>query len=202
MKSSLADETFDCSKSNSSTLEKSCDSSTTSSSRSSNSTVDKKNWDQMLNDRNHVNTLIDEMFASVLEVSPPYDEDDINQDQEIIVDDTERCTSVTMPQDTTKIIVRSDSKEKIFQESSANTITHDNMVVISNNSLGDVSCSSSVTSTEMHPKTVIVIKNSDDSADDTLSIDSVTRDRNGSGSNYNSAERVKQVNFFIYTFFY
>jgi hypothetical protein len=31
--------------------------------------VENKQWDQMLNDRNHVNTLIDEMFASVLEVS-------------------------------------------------------------------------------------------------------------------------------------
>lgn len=164
--------------------------------------MDKKNWDQMLNDRNHVNTLIDEMFASVLEVSPPYDDDDVNQDQEIIADDTERGPSVTMPQDTTKIIVRSDSKEKIFQESSANAITHDNKVVISNNSLGDVSCSSSVSSTtEMLPKTVIVIKNGDNGADDALSVDSVTRDRNGSGSNYNSTERAKQVNFFIYSSF-
>ena len=31
--------------------------------------AENKQWDQMLNDRNHVNTLIDEMFASVLEVS-------------------------------------------------------------------------------------------------------------------------------------
>lgn len=31
--------------------------------------IEKKDEDQVLNDRNHVNTLIDEMFASVLEVS-------------------------------------------------------------------------------------------------------------------------------------
>lgn len=148
----------------------------------------------MLNDRNHVNTLIDEMFASVLEISPPYDDEENNQDQEGGINDGERGSSVTVPQDSTKIIVRSDSKEKVFQESPLNAILQDNKVVISN-SLSDRSCSSSVTSTEMLPKTVIVIKNGDDSTDDNVSIDSVTRDHSGSGSNYNSAERAKQVIF-------
>lgn len=149
----------------------------------------------MLNDRNHVNTLIDEMFASVLEVSPPYDDEEIDQEQEAGINDGDRGSSVTLPQDSTKIIVRSDSKEKIFQQTPPNTILQNNKVVISN-SLSDSSCSSSVTSTEMLPKTVIVIKNGDDSADDNISIDSATRDRSGSESNYNSTERAKQVIFF------
>ncbi|XP_066140863.1 uncharacterized protein [Euwallacea fornicatus] len=40
---------------------------------SSKSDLSDKNWEEILNDKNHVNTLIDEMFASVLEVNlaPP-----------------------------------------------------------------------------------------------------------------------------------
>lgn len=41
-----------------------------------------KNWDNMLNDRNHVNTLIDEMFASVLNV--PGIVEDAEKDQQVI----------------------------------------------------------------------------------------------------------------------
>lgn len=195
----ISDEQYDCSKSNSSTLEKSCDSSTTSSSRSSTSISDKKNWDQLLNDRNHVNTLIDEMFASVLEVSPNCDdEDDINEGQEIYIDNIEHnSSSISLPADATKIIVRSDSKERLFQETPANVISQDNVIVISNN-LDEGLCSTTVTSVEMLPKTVIVIKNCDDSANDCISNNYAIKDHIGDGSNYNSAERAKQVNFFFH----
>lgn len=135
------------------------------------------------------------MFASVLEVSPDCDdEEDKIEDQEIYIDNVEHSSSISLPQDTTTIIIRSDSKEKLFQETPANFTPQDNKVVISNN-LDDGSCSTTVTSVEMLPKTVIVIKNGDDSVNDTISNNSIT-DCGGDGSNYNSAERAKQVNLF------
>lgn len=135
------------------------------------------------------------MFASVLEVSPYCDEeDDIIPGQEICTDNVEHSPSITLPQDTTTIIVRSDSKERLFQETTANVTPHDNVVVISNN-LDDGSCSTTVSSVEMLPKTVIVIKNGEDSVNDNISNNNALMDRSDDGSNYNSAERAKQVNF-------
>lgn len=144
------------------------------------------------------------MFASVLEVSPPYSEEENNENSDIIcTDDAEQNTSITttattVPQDTTKIIVLSDSQERvkyISQDSHGDVTPQDNKVVISNN-LGDQCSTSSVSSTELLPKTVIVIKNGDDSAGDNNSKLSATRDGSDDGSNYNSAELAKQVIIF------
>lgn len=156
----------------------------------------------MLNDRNHVNTLIDEMFASVLEISPPCDdEEEINQDRTIIcTDDAEHCPSTTEPQGTTQIIVRSGSKdivEYLSHDSLAGITPQDNKVVISNNLEDD---SSSIAPTEMLPKTVIVIKNGDNIANENVTFSNANRDGSGDGSNYNSAERSKQVIFFVFYF--
>lgn len=151
----------------------------------------------MLNDRNHVNTLIDEMFASVLEVSPSCDEDDeIIRDPEIICAD-ERGPLKTTAKDTTTIIINSDTSDRVEyvrQDSPVVSKPHDNKVVISNN-LGDDSSASTVSSTEMLPKTVIVIKNGDSNAGDDSHVNGSSTPECNGGSNYNASERTRQVNF-------
>lgn len=71
---------------------------------------DSKQWDQILNDRNHVNTLIDEMFASVLEVSTS-DEDinkitvtniESNSPTVVVIDDKNESNSMS-PTDKKKV---------------------------------------------------------------------------------------------------
>lgn len=76
------------------------DSMPSSASSSKSNSLDKK-WDKMLNDRNHVNTLIDEMFASVLEVSGIDDSDELKT--EVTVNDNE----------TTQITINNNVKEEV-----------------------------------------------------------------------------------------
>lgn len=153
-------------RSNSSTLEKSSD---TSEKNGSCNSLDKKNWDQMLNDRNHVNTLIDEMFASVLEVQFNDDGGVPNQNNNTL--------SATLSQDRTEIIIN--NKPEIDYEN----VKFDNGVIVSS---GD-----NVRSGEGNvPKTVIVIKN--DSSD--MEGEGEKKKRVASdSSNTSSTERLKQV---------
>ncbi|KAJ8922658.1 hypothetical protein NQ315_007690, partial [Exocentrus adspersus] len=83
------DATTTTTKSSSSTMEKPSSPSSSSSEKNGSTGSLEKNWDQMLNDRNHVNTLIDEMFASVLEVH--FNDDDNGQSNDkmkIIINNT------------------------------------------------------------------------------------------------------------------
>lgn len=151
--------------SNASTLEKSSDS---SEKNGSNGSLDKKNWDQMLNDRNHVNTLIDEMFASVLEVQFNDDDGAPNQNNNKL--------STVLSQDKTEIIIKNAT------EIDYENVKIDNGVIVSS-AIGK-SGESNV------PKTVIVIKNdSSDMDDEGEKKKQVISDC----SNTSSTERQKQV---------
>lgn len=79
---------------------------------------DTKQWDQILNDRNHVNTLIDEMFASVLEVSTS-DEDinkisvtniESNSPTVVVIDDKNESNSNSMSSMEKKKVVQFDDR--------------------------------------------------------------------------------------------
>lgn len=100
----------------------------------------------MLNDRNHVNTLIDEMFASVLEVQ-------IN-DEENSSESSENSAS-----DKTKIIIGPSDDEE--PERVTVNCEPDNVIVINNieNDVGVV------------PTTVIVIKSDNTEADSKIESD-------------------------------
>ncbi|XP_018565213.1 uncharacterized protein LOC108906452 isoform X2 [Anoplophora glabripennis] len=152
--------------SNASTLEKSSDS---SEKNGSNGSLDKKNWDQMLNDRNHVNTLIDEMFASVLEVQFSDDNGALNQNNNKL--------STVLSQDKTEIIIN-DATEIDYEN-----VRFDNGVIVSSGN--GMSGESNV------PKTVIVIKNDSSDVDDEEKKKQVI----SCSSNTSSAERQKQVKF-------
>lgn len=92
-----------------------------SSSSSSSSETHEKPWDDILNDRNHVNTLIDEMFASVLEVNLGSTISPTSSNESIPNEDGNKITiSNKMPQlapsapeeeNLTVIVINEDAKE-------------------------------------------------------------------------------------------
>ncbi|KAJ8969014.1 hypothetical protein NQ317_007375, partial [Molorchus minor] len=153
-----------------SNLSKSCESSEAESS-STHSSLEKRNWDKMLNDRNHVNTLIDEMFASVLEVQ--YNDEDALQihsdfDKNGVSEDNKDIS------DTTKIVI-----------SNRSDATYENVKV--ENSVGI--CDSK--GEDLVPKTIIVIGSNNNDKDE----GTVWKDKSCNNSNSNSVERDKQVKF-------
>ncbi|XP_048516603.1 uncharacterized protein LOC109542604 [Dendroctonus ponderosae] len=96
-----------------------------SKSSSSSSNTNEKHWDDILNDRNHVNTLIDEMFASVLEVNLGSSISPTSSNESIATEDGNKITisnkmpplAATRPTSTsddenlTVIVINDDTKE-------------------------------------------------------------------------------------------
>ncbi|XP_076255721.1 uncharacterized protein LOC143193400 isoform X2 [Rhynchophorus ferrugineus] len=115
-----------------------------SSNSSKNNSLDKK-WDRMLNDRNHVNTLIDEMFASVLEVTSSNTNSDRSSSSESIVKDANENKIIISSKNENNVIVnKSNSGDNltviVINDDNGSTTADDNKTNIetkSNTSTGE-----------------------------------------------------------------